>query len=70
MIKIVKINQSKLKDIDELKDILDKESFKSFAFVGLKNDGNIINFASETSTLELCGMLSYLEQHIKSQIEL
>jgi hypothetical protein len=66
---LVKFNPPKTKDIKELQELIATQEFKGFAFVGLKTDGDILVFASESSTLELCGMLAFLEKDIKNQIE-
>jgi hypothetical protein len=68
--KLVKFKPLKTKDIKELQDLIKTEEFKCFVFAGLKTDGTVLNFVSESSTLELCGILAFLEKDIKNQIEI
>ena len=69
-LKLIKIDRKikgQTKDLQEF--ISATQPLSAFAFVARKPNGQIALFSSETSLLELCGLLAYLEADIKSRIE-
>lgn len=67
--KVVNFESKPSKNIEELKQILEDGKFKSFLFAGYKTDGEIVTFSSNSSLLEQCGLLAYLEVDLKAQIK-